>query len=552
MAKGIYVGVDKTHELSEFTSSRAPINWTDSGNGKTATATNSYGEWKITASQIQDATSYNTINAFDTSEYSFWNSGNLSSDTDFVWCGIYLPEGLSINPKKFSLRYDDFRNAHIQGLNEATEAWENIASLTDTSSMLSVTPAVTTTNYYKAFRIAGYRYSSTYKNPALDSFQITAGTMKIPNIKNNIARKVTKVYIGVDSVARKAKKGYIGVGGVARPFFSSEPELSYYGTASDLSVARYNLAATSVGDYALFGGGGTSANAGKNTVDSYTSSLVKGTASDLSGSPTSLAATSVGNYALFGGGRGGSAVYIKYVRAYNASLTMSSPSNLSVARYNLAATSVGNYALFGGGYDGSDRTSTVDTYTSSLVKGTATNLSVTRYNLAATSVGNYALFGGGSAYTTAYNATVDTYTSSLVKGTATNLSVGRSSLAATSVGDYALFAGGDNNGGGTYYSTVDTYTSSLVKGTTTNLSVTNFRIGATSVGDYALFGGGYDGSDRTSTVDTYTSSLVKGTATNLSVARNSLAATSVGNYALFGGGYAQAGANAVVDVYQVA
>lgn len=165
--------------LVPFSSSRAPINWTDSGNGKTATATNSYGEWKITASQIQDADSYNTIHAFDNSTYSYWHSGNLSSDSTFVWCGIYLPEGVSINPKKFSLKYAKFRNAHIQGLNETTEAWENIVSLTDTSSTLSVTPGVTTNNYYKAFRVAGYRYSSTYKNPALDSFLITAGTLKI-------------------------------------------------------------------------------------------------------------------------------------------------------------------------------------------------------------------------------------------------------------------------------------------------------------------------------------------------------------------------------------
>ena len=36
---------------------------------------------------------------------------------------------------------------------------------------------------------------------------------------------------------------------------SSEKELSYYGTATALSVGRYALAGASVGDYALFGGG---------------------------------------------------------------------------------------------------------------------------------------------------------------------------------------------------------------------------------------------------------------------------------------------------------
>ena len=68
------------------------------------------------------------------------------------------------------------------------------------------------------------------------------------------ARKVKKIYFGVGGKARKVKKGYIGIGGKARPF-SSSSELAYYGTVTDLSVARYNLAATSIGNYALFGGG---------------------------------------------------------------------------------------------------------------------------------------------------------------------------------------------------------------------------------------------------------------------------------------------------------
>ena len=88
--------------------------------------------------------------------------------------------------------------------------------------------------------------------------------------------------------------------------------LSYYGTATALSAARYDLAATLVGDYALFGGGTT-------------------------GSVSSV------------------------VDAYNTSLTRSTPTALSVARSYLAATSIGNYALFGGGYTGSE-SDVVDVY----------------------------------------------------------------------------------------------------------------------------------------------------------------------------------------------
>ena len=59
-----------------------------------------------------------------------------------------------------------------------------------------------------------------------------------------------------------------------------------------------------------------------------------------------LAATTVGDYALFGGGAGNG--YVSRIDAYNTSLTKTVNKSLSVARRDLAATTVGNYALFGG------------------------------------------------------------------------------------------------------------------------------------------------------------------------------------------------------------
>ena len=123
---------------------------------------------------------------------------------------------------------------------------------------------------------------------------------------NNLARKVTKIYCGVNNVARKVKKGYVGVGGVARIFFSGEEELEYYGTITPLSKARRYLAATTVGNYAVFGGSGSSLS--QEFVDSYDSTLTKGTPSPLSDSRGYLATTTVGNYALFGGGENSSAL----------------------------------------------------------------------------------------------------------------------------------------------------------------------------------------------------------------------------------------------------
>ena len=71
---------------------------------------------------------------------------------------------------------------------------------------------------------------------------------------NNVARKIKKGFVGVVGVARKIKRASIGIGGVARPCWSGG-ELAYYGTVTALATARHSLGATTVGDYALFGGG---------------------------------------------------------------------------------------------------------------------------------------------------------------------------------------------------------------------------------------------------------------------------------------------------------
>lgn len=162
------------------------------------------------------------------------------------------------------------------------------------------------------------------------------------------------------------------------------------------------------------------------------------TAANLSQGRSNLAATSVGDYALFSGGYGSSpSNRLSTVDAYDTSLTRSTPTALSLGMYDLTATSIGNYALFGGGEDGGYRT-TVDAYNTTLARTTPTNLSQAMMTPAATSVGNYALFGwGNNSY-----AVVNAYDTSLTRTTPTALSLGRAYLAATSIGDYALFGGG--------------------------------------------------------------------------------------------------------------
>ena len=74
--------------------------------------------------------------------------------------------------------------------------------------------------------------------------------------------------------------------------------------------------------------------------------LKASTPTPLSVARSELAATSIRDYALFGGGTNGSPLNV--VDAYSPGLTRTTPTTLSQARRILSATSIGNYALFGG------------------------------------------------------------------------------------------------------------------------------------------------------------------------------------------------------------
>ena len=126
---------------------------------------------------------------------------------------------------------------------------------------------------------------------------------------NGVKRRIKRVYIGVNGNAKKIADTILTVD-------------RHYKTATPLSQARYYLAATSIGDYALFGGG---------VYDVY---------------------------------NGITTVYYFYsvVDAYDTSLVRTTPVPLSKARQALSATSIGNYALFGGGYDSYSPSDVVDAY----------------------------------------------------------------------------------------------------------------------------------------------------------------------------------------------
>lgn len=379
---------------------------------------------------------------------------------------------------------------------------------------------------------------------------------------NGVARQIKKGYIGVDGVARKIKKGYIGIGGVARPFWSGG-ELTYYGTITGLSDPRGLLAATSIGNYALFAGGYSDETNNSTTVDAYNKSLTRSTPTVLYTGRFELAATTVEGYALFGGGIKSTETQ-KRVDAYNSSLTRSIK-NLTTARHELAATTVGSYALFGGGETSNNygTTNKVEAVNGSLTVSSVTGLNASSTKLAATTIGGYALFAGGRNGSGDAITQVTAYDASLTRSIPTQLTIARAG-GATSVGNYAIIAGKNPYSSDEVGAVSEVYDASLTHSVTSALSVDKEMFASGTVGNYALFGGGYGGGPYSgqksilSTVDAFDDSLTRTTPTALSVARCSLAAATIGNFLLFAGGedssggYASSGKLDTVDVYTIA
>lgn len=371
-----------------------------------------------------------------------------------------------------------------------------------------------------------------------------SGTFTAGGTYAEVAHKAKKIYLGIDNVAHKVKKGYIGdANGIAQLFFSNVAKLTKYGAATNLSKSAHCLAASTVGNYAIFAGGFKASPL--NTVNAYNSSLSKSNPTSLSASRFSLAGSTNGMYALFAGGRNTllSNDIISSVDAYSPSLTRSSPTVLSVARTLLAAARAGNYALFAGGTekgawadeDQYSGLSTVDAYNQSLTRTTPTALSFSTYGLAGTSFNDYALFAGGhNADSTVYfwNSIVNYYNSSLTRGIATQLSKGSWRLAGAANEKYAMFAGGWNN---TYIDTATAYDKSLTRIVPGALSAARSDLAATSIGEFILFAGGEGKSYQA--VDVYDSSLTRTTSSNLRAEAAKLASATIGNYALFGGGH---------------
>ena len=203
--KGLYIGVDgvarkvkkgyigvggvarqfySSETLIPFTSNPAPIAWTPTNSypisiALKARGTNEYGTWTISADSKYGTTDDYTIDkAFDGATTKYWSSDYKDAAVE-SYIQLDLPTGVTIKPITVYAKYSRIAGGTIQGFNPTTNSWENLISLTKSSTAIENTDELTTEVYYSKFRIHGYRYSSTYKQLYVYELQIQSGTLKI-------------------------------------------------------------------------------------------------------------------------------------------------------------------------------------------------------------------------------------------------------------------------------------------------------------------------------------------------------------------------------------
>ena len=305
--------------------------------------------------------------------------------------------------------------------------------------------------------------------------------------------------------------------------------VQYFGPVTALSVSRLDIAATTTGNYALFGGGSTDRISGpvRATVDAYSKDLVRSTPSALSQARSNIAAASVEEYALFAGGErfeqvsGRPESYATdIVDAYSSNLTRSTPIELSQARQNPAAATVGGYALFAGGLRlliSSPTSDVVDAYDESLTRTTPTALTLSVGYSAAAAVSSYAVFASGSTNR------VHAYNTSLTRSLPTPLSWTPSSskghIAGATAGNYMIFVG---------ESKINAYDSFLTKTQSAEAPPYDQYTG-TSLKGFAIF---QDWTNSAAVV--YDPYLVRTLPPTTASMGDNTAGAAVGEYALFG------------------
>lgn len=358
-------------------------------------------------------------------------------------------------------------------------------------------------------------------------------------------------YIGVNGKAKSISKVYVGnSNGKAELIWGPKGPNRYSKDVDGLSIPRYSLSGSEVGDYALFAGGLTEASStnsevASDVVDAYDKTLTRTTATKLSVGRYGIATAKTNNYAIFAGGEG----YSNIVDAYNSSLTRKTPSKLSVGRKSSAACGAGYYIAVAGGNTSSGYSKVVDGYDYNLTRTSPTALSEEKSSLVGVATGTssytYVLFAGGYSGSK-HVSTVEVYSYDLTKyNNAAPLSVEKSGCVSATFEIYGIIAGGSNL---SHSNTVDVYNNSLSKITAASLtSASTDMVSTVLLNEYVLFCG-Y--ADSKYSIDAYDPNLTK-VLVKFGVTRTSIAAANVGDYALFAGGRFNSVSKSTVDAFHI-
>lgn len=264
----------------------------------------------------------------------------------------------------------------------------------------------------------------------------------------------------------------------------------------DLYTSRSFHAAATVknmgqsGDAALFAGGQDYQGNNLKTIEVYYQNFLHDESTlSLPDAVHVFAGVTFGNYAIFAGGQGNNTKPVS-AAAFSANWTRTILSNLSSPGSTISAACNSNYAIFAGGYLDSGISSSVTAYDSTLVKATSpSSLSSGRAWIASGTAGDYALFVGGETSDGNAAATSEAYDKNLVKVTAQDYTWGVRAAAATSLGSYLIVFGG--GWGNSNYRIARYYDSNLVLHVTDSLLHFSKDGSAASAGEYAYFYGGH-------------------------------------------------------------
>lgn len=316
--------------------------------------------------------------------------------------------------------------------------------------------------------------------------------------------------------------------------------------------------ATTLGDYAVFGGGkiGSSDSYATNTVFAINTDGLWVRLPNMYTSRSQLAAATahsvdqLGDTVLFAGGLNSNGDSLDTIEVYYQNF-MHDESTLqlpSVAAL-LTGVSFGDYAIFAGGYYSNTRIANAVAFSANWTRTILSDLNAAGDVVGGARNSNYAVFAGGWAST--YTSAVTAYDSTLTKATPSSLSAARNWMASGTVGDYALFVGGET-GASSVSNVAEAYDKNLNKLSAANYTWGVRKASAASLGSYLFVAGGMGGANYYNIARYYDSNLVlhdTGPLSHLSI--NGVAA-SAGEYAYYYGGVTNRGVySSSIEVYRL-